>query len=369
MTQNKKQDDKINTYTHRPMIQLLRFLAFIFLSASVCSTTYGQLKDDYSAKIDSLLQTTAPRSFNGVVLITKKGKIAYSRAFGYSDFEHKIPLKITDKFRIQSNSKQITAVLILREVDKGNLSLEVPVKKYLPHITQSWADTVTLHHLLNFSSGITDIDQPLNFIPGTDFLYNVISYSMLGQVIEKVTGRTYIDAATDLFDELDMNNSFCYEEHKMQNRLVNGYTSADNIFKLREHPVQREGWIDFIPAGGIVSNLQDLNNWDIKLHHGKILKPETYKLMTSYSITAQHEAFGTARIGYGYGVYVNDKTPVKYIGHPEKGLGFASLKIYFPEKDVDMIVLENQYSDDSNLHYYFENKVREIVMNSNLLNE
>ncbi|SJN37846.1 hypothetical protein FM120_10840 [Sphingobacterium faecium PCAi_F2.5] len=50
-------------------------------------------------------------------------------------------------------------------------------------------------------------------------------------------------------------------------------------------------------------------------------------------------------------------------------MGFASLKIYFPEKDVDMIVLENQYSDDSNLHYYFENKVREIVMNSNLLNE
>lgn len=352
------------------MTHLFRFLTFIFSLILTSCNSYGQQKDNYSAKIDSLIQTTNPRSFNGVILITQNGKTKYSKAFGYSDFENKVPLTLKDKFRIQSNSKQITAVLILREVDKGKINLQSPIKKYLPEIQQTWADSVTVHQLLNFSSGITAIDKPLSFKPGTDFLYNVVAYTLLGNIIEKVTGKKYVDVANDLFKELNMNNSFCYEENKMQNRLVNGYTSANSIFKLREHPVQRKDWVGFIPAGGIVSNLEDLNRWDTKLlHNGKILKPETYKLMTGYTITAQHEAFGKDKIGYGYGVYISDKTPIKYIGHPGKGLGFASLKMYFPERDVDLIVLENQYSDDESLHYYFEKEIRKIVMGSNLMEE
>ena len=50
------------------------------------------------------------------------------------------------------------------------------------------------------------------------------------------------------------------------------------------------------------------------------------------------------------------RPPIKYIGHAGKGLGFASIKVYFPEKDVDVIVLENQYHEDNDLAYYHEKK-------------
>lgn len=265
-----------------------------------------------------------------------------------------------------SNSKQITAVLILREVEEGKIDLQSPVRKYLPDLPQAWADEVTVHQLLNFSAGITEIDKPLSFKPGIDFLYGVTTYAMLGTIFEKVSGKKYIEAANDLFKELGMYNSFCYEENK-NNNVINGYVNSNNIFTLREHPVQRRDWVNFIPAGGIVSNAKDLNIWDEKLHKGKILKPETYRLMMNYNISSQHVAFGDEKHGYGYGVYVNDKKPIKYIGHSGKGLGFASIKVYFPEKDVDVVVLENQYSEESGLHYYFEIKIREIVMNSSLL--
>lgn len=348
------------------MKKKLKFFLFLF-SIAVCSNIYAQETDDYSDKIDSLIQTTTPRSFNGVILVTKNGKTKYSKAFGYSDFEHKIPLTLQDNFRIMSNSKQITAVLILREVEKGKIDLKSAVRKYLPGLKQSWADTVTVHQLLNFSAGITEIDKPLSYKPGTDFLYGVTTYTMLSNIFEKVTGKKFIAAANALFKELKMKNSFCYEENK-ENNVINGYVNTNNVFAVREHPTQGNGWIDFIPAGGMVSNVKDLNIWDIKLHNGKILKPETYKLMTTYNIASQHVAFGSEKIGYGYGVYVSDKAPVKYIGHSGKGLGFASIKMYFPEKDVDVIVLENQYSEDSALHYYFEIKIREIIMNSDLVN-
>jgi D-alanyl-D-alanine carboxypeptidase len=361
------------SYTDRktifsPKVLTIYFFLTIstFVNAQASDTSYAEKNDDYSARIDSLIQETSPRNFNGVILITQNGETKYLKAYGYSDIANKIPLKPEHNFRIMSNSKQITAVLILREVEKGKIDLQSPVRKYLPDLPQAWADQVTVHQLLNFSSGITEIDKPLSFEPGTDFLYGVTTYSMLGNIFEKVSGEKYIDAANDLFQELGMKNSFCYEENKINN-VINGYTNSKNSFELREHPAQRKGWVDFIPAGGIVSNARDLNIWDEKLHKGQILKPETYKLMTSYNISSQHVAFGSEKNGYGYGIYVSDKTPVKYIGHSGKGLGFASVKVYFPEKDVDVIVLENQYSEDSALHYHYEIKIREIVMNSNLL--
>ena len=67
--------------------------------------------DDYSSKLDSLIKTTEPRSFNGLILITQKGETQYAQTYGYADFEKKTPISMTDNFRIQSNSKQITAVL------------------------------------------------------------------------------------------------------------------------------------------------------------------------------------------------------------------------------------------------------------------
>jgi D-alanyl-D-alanine carboxypeptidase len=354
-------------FKHLLIMELVvKSMAFVFSILCASHTACGQKVDDYAAKIDSLIQTTKPRVFNGVILITQKGKTIYSKVHGYSNFEQKIPLKLNDNFRIQSNSKQITAVLILKEVEKGRIDLQSPVRKYLPEIKQSWADSVTVHQLLNFSSGIVSIDKPLVFRPGTGFLYGVTTYTMLSQILEKVTGKKFTDLANQLFTNLGMTNSFCFEKVKAKDNLINGYTNAGNEYKVVEVSLTAQEWNDFIPAGGMISNLVDLNKWDLMLHKGKILKPKTYKLMTNYTIMAQHESFGSEKIGYGYGLRIHDKTP-KYVGHSGKGLGFASIKMYFPEKDLDLIVLENIYSSDASLHYYFEVKIREIVMNSSLL--
>jgi D-alanyl-D-alanine carboxypeptidase len=345
------------------MKHIFKFLPLIFSTLYISCTAFGQQKDDYTVKIDSLIKTTSLRSFNGVILITQKGKTKYSKAFGYSNFETKIPLTKKDNFIIMSNSKQITAVLILKEVEKNKIDLQSPVRKYLPELKQSWADTVTVHQLLNFSAGITDIDKPLIFKPGTDFKYGNTTYIMLGKIVEKVTGRKYVEVANELFKELKMKNTFCFEQGKIQNR-VQGYRNSNDNFKLVENPVENN---EMVSAAGIISNVKDLNIWDTKLHNGKLLKPVTYQLMTNYSITAQHNAFGKEKIGYGYGVRISDKSPIKYIGHTGGGSGFVSFKVYYPETDVNVVVLENQSNENIDLFYEFEIKIREIITNSPLL--
>lgn len=349
---------------------LFKFSSFIFSILLVCSISYGQQKDDFSAKIDSLIAANYPRSFNGVIWITQKGKTKYLKTNGYSNVKTKTPFRLNDRFRIQSNSKQITAVLVLKEVEKGKIDLYEPIRKYLPDFKQAWADTVTVHHLLNNTSGIVNINKPLSFKPGTDYYYSNPGYGLLRPILEKVTGKNFIDLANRLFKELKMFNSYCYEIDKPNAGLIDGYWVVKDTIKafdfkgLNNSP---ESWANFIPAGGMISNAIDLNLWDKKLHNGKILKPETYQQMTTYNILAQHNSFGDEKLGYGYGLRIGDKSSIKYYGHSGKGLGFINIKLYFPEKDVDVIVFQNHYDTDEKLHYYYESKIREIVLKSSLV--
>ena len=326
-----------------------------------------ELTGDYSIKIDSLISTTHPRSFNGIVLITQNGEVKYTKEYGYANMEDKVPISLEDNFRIQSNSKQITAVLTLKEVENGRIDLNSPISKYLPDLEQTWSDTVTVHQLLNMSSGIISLDKPLVFEPGTGYKYSNVAYGLLGKIIEAVSNKRFNEVANNLFASLDMNNTFCYEFDSKSSDLINGYIISDGTLKLDDfyaRGITKEGWEAFVPAGGIISNATDLNTWDNKLYNNEILNPESFKLMTAYSIEGQHDAFGDKEIGYGYGLRIDDKNQIKHIGHAGKGIGFVSLKFYVPEKDLDVIVLENVYHEDPNIVYHFEKEIRKIVLNS-----
>lgn len=344
------------------LFRLTSFIVVILLSS--CQSS-GQEQDDYSAQIDSLIRNRDVRPFNGVILISQNGKTKYSQAYGYTNFDKKTPLKLNDQFEIMSNSKQITAVLLLREVEKGNVDLQSPIKKYLPYLTQSWADTVTVHQLLNHTHGIIDMEKPLLFRAGTDFKYGNLSYTLLGKIIEYATNKTYTENATELFKELKMKSTFCYSPAKIQN-LVSGHYNTSNAFEVLDFTQIN---INSIPADGIVSTVEDLAQWNDLLHKGKILIPETYALMITYSAKAQHNVFGKEHIGYGYGIRINDQEAPHYVGHTGLGDGFASVNLYFPESDVSVIVLENQMNDNVAINYYFETEIRKILIKSDLTNK
>jgi CubicO group peptidase (beta-lactamase class C family) len=336
--------------------------SFVFLFSN-CNS-FAQKKDDYSAKIDSLLKVADPK-FNGAILISQNGKTLYQKAQGFANFEAKKPLKIDSQFEIMSNSKQIAAVLILLEVEKGKINLNSPIKKYLPELTQSWADSVTVHQLLNHTHGIVDLKKPLVFKPGTDFKYGNISFSLLGKIVEFSTKKSYSEVADALFEKLKMKHTFCYSKEKTQN-LASGYINSKGIFELmKTSQITSES----LGADGVVSTVSDLAIWNNNLHKGKILKPETYKLMLQYNTLSQHNFFGKEKEGYGYGIRIIEKEAVKYVGHTGLGDGFSSVNLYFPESDVSLIVLENQMNDNSDLFYASEFKIKNILLKSKLLNQ
>ncbi|WP_343694916.1 serine hydrolase domain-containing protein [Flavobacterium sp.] len=338
------------------------FFFSLILLFSGCNS-FAQKKDNYSAQIDSVVINSTSPVFNGVVLISKNGKTLYSAAKGFANFETKKPLMIDSQFEIMSNSKQVAAVLLLLEVEKGKVDLQSPIKKYLPELTQSWADSVTVHQLLNHTHGIVDLQKPLAFKPGTQFSYGNLSFSLVEKIVELSTQKTYTEVANALFKKLKMNNTFCYSKDRIQN-LAKGYYNVKNVL---EPVTSTQITPQSLGADGIVSTVNDLSIWNNNLHKGKILKPETYQLMLKYTISAQHNFFGKAEEGYGYGIKIIEKEAVKYVGHTGLGDGFSSVNLYFPESGVSLVVLENQMNENRDLFYISEFKIKNIVLKSDLV--
>lgn len=344
----------------------LSFLPIALLLFFVSNQSIFAQKDNYSAKIDSLIKTNSVRPFNGTILVSQKGKTKYSKAYGYSDFAKKTPLKLDDPFVILSNSKQITAVLILQEVEKGKIVLITPIKKYLPNLKQPWTSTVTVENLLNHTSGIVDLEKPTIFPVGSQFKYSDLNYILLAQIIERVTNKTYETVVTELFKKNYMRDSF-FPNDANKDEVVNGRQfSKDGTTKEIKGVIVPK---DRIPAAGLVSTVEDLAIWNNLLHNGKLLNVGTYGRMTTYTITNQHSVFGDKEIGYGYGIRINDESKIKEFGHtgivPDQG--FTSVNLYYPKTQTSIIVLENQAFDNLDIAYYFETEIRKIVLNSGLL--
>lgn len=346
-------------------LSLLIITALLWTS---CKAASAPPKDDYSAKIDSLIKVTQPRSFNGVVVIQQNGKTKYAKAHGFSDMNQKTPLNIGSKFSTMSIAKQFTATLVLQEVEKGTIDLHTPIRKYLPDFKYPWADTITVHQLLNHTSGLPSdkLELALKFKPGTNFSYSNVGYALAGQVLEKQSGQSFETLVSALFKKCGMDNSY-YP------------TTSNSKFLSKGHTVKKDGSLEqheqlsfdasHCFGSHLIVTAPDLAKWNECLHNGKLLKPETYKLMCSYEKTNTHPLFSDQPIGYGYGLRINDKDSIREIGHTgfHPGEGFTAVNLYYPDTKTSVIVLENVAHENFEIAYYFEQEIRKIVKASTLL--
>lgn len=350
------------------MRQIFKLIFFAITILFTSCNSSAQQKNNYSTKIDSLLKVKKPREFNGVVYIQQNGKTKYAKAYGFTDFNKKAQLKIDDKFSTMSIAKQFTATLILQEVEKGTIDLQTPIRKYLPDFKYSWADTVTVHHLLNHTSGLysENMDKPLKFKPGTAFSYSNVGYYVAGLILEKQSGKSFESLVTTLFKKCKMNNSY-YPNETNSKFLVKGHTiKKDGTFKLNE---KSDFDADNYFGSHLIVTAPDLAKWNECLHNGKVLKPVTYKMMTNYVITDQHQVFSEKPIGYGYGLRINDKADIYEIGHTgfHPSEGFTAVNLYYPKTKTSVVIMENVGNENFDIAYYFEQEIKKIVKESKLL--
>jgi len=337
----------------------------IFLIVS-CQTHQQKDSDSYNdlkSEIDSILINS---SFNGVVLLTKDTARIYSKAVGYSDIENKIPIKLDDQFVIGSISKQITAVLILREYENGKIKLDDKINQYVSDIDQAWVKEVTIHQLLTHTHGIVAINKPLEFKQGSRFHYSQLGYELLANILEKVTSKTFNELSTELFNKYGLTHTF-HPDNKEFKNLVKGYRETENG-KLK---YCSNSLFNYVPAGSFISSVEDLNRWNQFLHSGKLVKKESLELMKTKFATRIHPIFGT--VEYGYGLLFKDGEENIQIGALGYAPGFVSACYYYPQSKLNVSVLQNTATnlDDFKKTFKVHTELMELIKKQtpNILNK
>lgn len=293
-------------------------------------------ENELGQHIDSLLQFSASPSFNGVVLVTQNGKTMYKKSMGFANMDKKTPLTENSQFVIGSISKQFTAVIILREFDKGRVELHAPISTYLPELTKPWADTVTVHQLLTHTHGIESIDAPTIFKAGTAYAYSQIGYDLLAKIAEKTSGKSFAVLSAQLFRKCKMLDTF-HPDNWKYNNLASGYTEDENGQLIFDN----SSFQNYPAAGSFVSTAHDLQQWNKMFYGGKLLKKNTMNLLTTKHPVAvrNHPLFGTTE--YGYGITVDTKENIVQYGQTGFAPGYVSMNFYFPKSKTSLIILSN----------------------------
>ncbi len=285
--------------------------------------------------IDSVF---SKNEFNGTVSVFKNNRILYEKANGFENFENQIKIDSNSVFAIASISKQFTAVLLLMQEDQAKLYTDDKVALYLETFNAKPWEQITIKQLLNHTSGISDFGSGLLSKPGKEFHYSNKGYRYLGEVIEKVSGKSFDENARELFQKLQMNNTSTANIFKGEH-FASAYTGITTKFQGVENMPKRLSEKEIsVPAGGILSTPKDLNIWNNALYGGIILKPKSLKKFLQKSAERNHPVLGN--INYGFGIMMNAENSDSYF-HTGYVKGSPSLNIYYPETKISVIILSN----------------------------
>jgi D-alanyl-D-alanine carboxypeptidase len=307
---------------------------------------------ELARQLDAVVSAREPRPFQGTVLITQGDTVLYRAAQGRDGDRALTP---GSQFLIASLSKQMTAALVLREVDAGRLRLDAPLQAYLPTLRAEWASEVQLQHLLNHTSGLVARDQPLKTRPGEAFAYTNLGYELLGETLERVSGKPFAALVAGLFKRCGMDDSAAPPSgtpaglRKRFPALVAGFTEQEDGSLKAEEGLRNAS---ANPAGGLLSTVGDLARWNACLHGGTLLKAATYEAMLRPAPGAQR-SHRWGPMGYGYGLQVLEQDGLLEFSHSGYVPGYISTLIYYPRSRVSVAVLENTAWLPSNMERAF----------------
>lgn len=309
----------------------------IVFSAGISVSAEGTYQSRID-EIDAFLNENIPRTeFPSMsVTIVDKDDVLLSKSYGISGLD-KTP------YALGSVSKSFTALCIMQLAEQGKLSLSDPLSLYLPSVTDS--SRITILQLLNHTSGLGEHQNAGNcHIVGVqgEHVYANVNYSLLGKVVEAVSGMPFQDYVTaNVIEPLGMDSTYAYPSEAVDNGLVQGHS---NWFGLKvptsvQYSSSENAWIT-VPAGYICSSSYDLGRYlQMYLRGGEgIISSDSIHSMFYNSVYVEDDI----PYSYGMGWNVIEDTlsePVIYhTGLVETGMTCIYL---LPDSDIGVALTVN----------------------------
>jgi len=403
----------------------LLILAMIFQSCDVTIKTEKEQSHHSMDHLDSLFNAAIENHEipAAVAFIAQNGEEVYHKAFGWKNMEKDQALVQSDIFRIASMTKSVTAVGILQLVERGLLSLDDPVSKYIPEFKDPFVlidvlpdstftgrpakREITIHHLLTHTSGIgygfqsekynalvlkngitegfeerpIELQEnikriaklPLFHDPGDDWTYS-LSFDVLGAVIEIASGEKLDNYFHQhIFEPLGMMDTYFYLPDEKFSRLVtvyehnmtkNGFIPA--TYEMTEYPVQ--GAKTYLSGGADLSCTTN----DIGIFAHMLLNGGEYKgariLGSSYveMMTTKQSEHGWWDSVVGFGVSITTRAGAEQNPQSEGAFGFGGFYDTYcwvdPDHGLVAILLLQMYpNNEFGIHQKFQHLTYGII--------
>jgi len=336
------------------------FLILLFLNLSFLGFCQ---KSEQTKSIDNYL-TEVMKTYDipgFAVGVVKNDKIIFQKYYGRENLESDKKVDSNSLFRVYSTTKLITNVAVFQLIEKGQLSLEDKISKYVDNLPKEWQD-VKIKNLLSHSSGIPDFErnnlptnlfnaevferlskEKMEFETGNQYSYNQTNYMLLAMTIEKITGQKFEDfVIKNQFS--DAKNKIIFNSNSLEEipNRIQFYRYSDSLKQYKKST--HVGGLRAHPANGLAISLPDFLQWSIHLDKNQFLKDETKKLMWKpFDYTNKQNVFA-----HGWEI---TKTGNVY----SYGFSGGNVSAYsiFPDNNLSIIFMSNGYKYNAFPPLYF----------------
>jgi len=320
------------------------------------STSAETDKAAFASKVDQYVSATMVlQSLPGIsIAVVKDGQLVYAKGYGVANRDQNIPVTSETLFNLASVSKAFTAVAAMKLVEQGKLDLTAPIQNYVPEFpVKEWP--INSKDLLTHQAGIRhykgneaisaahydDVisaleifkDDPLLHKPGTKAFYSSYGYNLVGAVIERASGKPFIDYVQDeILRPSGAKNVRVHDGRIDVQVQASGYLKGKN--GIVDAPTFNA--TNKIPAGGFVASAADVGHFAASLLNGQLITTETLNQMMQPPLLADGKK---SWFGIGWMLRFWGKTPIITIlaGQP----GYTSLIYIIPERKFAAVLLTN----------------------------
>src|ERR1044072_4138152 len=340
------------------------FLFALTVIAFLSSATWAQVPD--KAKVVA----GADRAFEKFVkayvepapgcaaAVSLNGEVGFEKAFGLADLEHNVPNTPQTIFESGSVAKQFTAASLVLLQQDGKLSLDDPVRKYIPELPDYGAP-LTIRHLLNHTSGLRDwgtvmsltgagrgdrvISQELaldvithqrglDFKPGSEYSYSNSGYNFAAIIVERVSKQKFPDFVQErLFKPIGMTNSSWRDDYQ---RVVPGRAQAYSRQGTGPWRLNMP-FMNVYGNGGMLTTVGDWMKWNAMLDSKSLGAPLVPALETRGVLNDGR------KIAYALGLTVDTYKGLKDVSHGGSTAGYQTFLARYPDNKVSVGVMCN----------------------------
>src|SRR5215467_12741887 len=343
----------------------MRISVILTLALSlVCSSAATALQAAPAAPdLDAIVQRVIARErvVGASVLVARGDRILLHKGYGFADLGLEVPAKDETVYHVVGPMLPFTGIAVMQQMERGKLSLDDDIAKYIPEFPMQ-GHHVTIRQLLNHTSGIVDyhylgdrieatsrqpkaLDEVMALYadklwvnePGKKWDWSISGFQLLVTIVERITGQSFPDyVQQNIFTPAGVKSTTYCDDFTLTHGLAHAYRKIGSRYvEAHENGMAYNSDLRFCSTVGDLMQL-----WRA-IRTRNLVRPETFKLMSTAEGAAAQMNPQDPKAQYGFAMILNHEEDHRRIGQHGSLLGYSGSLYDFPEDQLTIVVLTN----------------------------